>query len=308
MLSILQHSDLKALIKKIPMLANTTHISELGGGLTNWNYRVDTISGTYVLRIGQPSATLLAINRENERMNTERAYLAGVGPALRYALPPENVMVLDWLEAKTLNAFQIQSQPELLLRIAQSLRLLHAGPKFQGNFQFPSLRSQYLKTVLNAGYFLPDEYLHYEPLVIELEQAMALNPESTVPCHNDLLAENFLDDGKKIWIIDYEFAGQNEPSFELGNLASESSLGFEQIEKLCNAYWQNQLPSKIARALGWSIIARFGWVLWASIQEANSPLDFDFRAWGMRKWNSVLPDLQGDHFHKVLENLKRVNS
>jgi thiamine kinase-like enzyme len=162
-----------------------------------------------------------------------------------------------------------------------------------------------LKTVREAGYFLPEPYLQIELRVQQLEEILAATPEELVPCNNDLLAENFMDDGKKIWIIDFEYSGQNEASFEIGNLASESFLSDEKLTKLCDAYWQKHVPSKIARAMAWSMIARFGWVLWASIQEAISPIDFDFRTWGLAKWNSVVPELQGSRYQQVLENLKK---
>jgi thiamine kinase-like enzyme len=161
---------------------------------------------------------------------------------------------------------------------------------------------------VDAGYFLPDQYLEMEPRVQRLEEILTSTPEELVPCNNDLLAENFMDDGEKIWIIDFEYSGQNEASFEIGNLASESFLNEEKLEHLCDAYWQAHIPSKINRAMAWSMIARFGWVLWASIQEAISPIDFDFRSWGMVKWNSVLPELQGSRYQKVFEKLTQVHS
>ena len=152
---------------------------------------------------------------------------------------------------------------------------------------------------------MPENYLQVEPLVLALEKALASTPEVLVPCNNDLLAENFMDDGRKIWIIDFEYAGQNEASFEIGNLASESFLTDEQLTTLCDVYWGKHVPSKIVRAQAWSMIARYGWVLWASIQEAISPIEFDFRSWGMKKWNSVLPEFLGGRYENILENLKQ---
>jgi thiamine kinase-like enzyme len=293
---------------KIPAFAQVNGISRLEGGLTNANYRVDTASGTYVMRVSDATSTVLGINRENERVNTGIAHRAGVGPAVVDALPDENILVISWINARTLHGFDIHSQPELLPRIASALRALHSGPGFQGEFHFPEVRSNYLKTVMENGYFLPDLYLTMDTLVLELERVMASNPEELVPCNNDLLAENFMDDGKRIWIIDYEYAGQNEASFEIGNFSSEINLNDEQLIRLCDAYWERHSPSKVARAMAWSMIARYGWVLWASIQEAVSPIDFDFRKWGMEKWKSVLPELQSSRYHTVLENLKNSNS
>jgi thiamine kinase-like enzyme len=308
MLTLLQDPRLRAIRNQIPLLSSAWNITALGGGLTNRNYRVDTSEGTYVLRIGDPASGILGINREDELVNTARAHQAGVGAALVASLSDENVLVIEWLEARTLHANQIQSEPDLISRIALALRQLHQGPAFQGHFHFPALRKKYLKTVLESGYFLPDQYLKLEPCVTELEKWMEVKPEPLVACNNDLLAENFLDDGMKIWIIDYEFAGQNEASFDLGNLAGESFLDETQITRLCDSYWQEHLPEKIVRAKAWSLIARYGWVLWSSIQEGISTIDFDFRNWGMKKWNSVLPQLQGNHYSDLLEMLKQSHS
>jgi thiamine kinase-like enzyme len=305
MSSLMQDSRLIDLRKQIPVLANLKEITLLSGGLTNRNYRCDTAQGKYVMRIAEPSANLLGINRESERINSIRAHLAGVGPPILDSLPLENVLIFGWIEGKTLHAIHLQSQFDILSRIALALRTLHNGPAFMGNFDFTALRRQYLQQVLKAGYFLPDKYLYLESLIKDLENLLAINREKLVPCHNDLLAENFLDDGEQIWIIDYEFSGQNEPSFELGNLAGESLLNDEQINFLCDAYWQQHLPSKIARAKAWSIIARYGWVLWASIQEGISSIDFDFRTWGQKKWNSILPELLGNPYQEILKNLKK---
>jgi len=303
----LQDSKLYELTARLPVLANAKNIMALGGGLTNRNYRVDTSTGSYVVRVGEKKSALLGINRKNESVNTELAHRAGVGAALIESLHEENILVISWIEAKTLCAPDIHSHPDLLRRIAASLRILHSGPAFRGEFYFPTIRKNYLKTVVENNYFLPKGYLDIEPLILELEKIMAKCPESFVPCNNDLLAENFMDDGEKIWIIDYEYSGQNEASFEIGNLASEISLSDAELTILCDAYWQQHMSSKITRSMAWSMIARFGWVLWASIQEAISTIDFDFRNWGMKKWYSVLPELQGERYQIVLENLKKNN-
>jgi thiamine kinase-like enzyme len=296
---------MQAQFQKIPSLSNATAIHQLEGGLTNTNYRVETPGRTCFMRVSHPSTHLLGIDRANEKINTERANLAGVGPAVIDFLPAEKILVIEWINARTLHAANFQTQPSLLVEIAAALKKLHSGPAFQGIFHFPEVWRNYLHTVQQYGYFMPVGYLQHQHLVVALEKALAIVPEQTVPCNNDLLAENFMHDGQKIWIIDYEYAGQNEPSFELGNLASESGLTTEQVAVLCDAYWQAHLPVKITRAKAWSIIARYGWVMWASIQEAVSPIDFDFRGWGLKKWNSVLPELTGETYLKLLTDLNR---
>jgi thiamine kinase-like enzyme len=306
--SLMQDSGLIALCRRIPALADAVNIRALEGGLSNKNYRIDTATNSYVMRVGAAGQELLGIDRVNEIINTHSAWRAGVGPAVIDSLPDEQVLVLGWIDAKTLHATDLQTQPVLLSRIAQALRTLHSATAFQGRFHFPTIRNNYLKKVLKEGYFLPDRYLDFEPLVLELERLLAAHAEPLVPCNNDLLAENFLDDGEKIWIIDYEYSGQNEASFDIGNLAGESFLPDEQLALLCDAYWQEHIPLKLARAKAWSMIARFGWVLWASIQEAISPISFGFRSWGMRKWDSVMPELCGEPYQILLKQLKHDHS
>jgi thiamine kinase-like enzyme len=292
-----------ALKKKVPALADATNISILHGGLTNTNYRLDTPSGSYVIRISDKKTSLLGIERENERTNAQRAFHAGVGAEVIDFLSEDDILVIKWIDAKPLHKDDIQSQPELLRRVATAVKALHRGPKFDRNFYFPTVRRKYLKIVQENNFYIPDDYLRLDPLVEELESLLKINPEALVPCNNDLLAENFLDDGTKIWIIDYEYSGQNEPSFEIGNMASEFCLNREQLVVVCDAYWGQNLDHKIWRALAWSLIARFGWVMWASIQEGISKISFDFRGWGAMKWNSVLPELKGNQYLEILRNL-----
>lgn len=305
MSAFLQDSILDAFIAGIPVLSNVIAISLLEGGLTNKNYRIDTESASYVMRVSDGQPYMLGINRWHEKINTHRAFKAGVGPAVIDSSAKEGVLLISWIDAKTLHAKDMHNNTELIKRIAGALRMLHTGPVFQGDFHFPSMRKNYLHTVLDNNYFIPDHYIETEPLVAALEDALAMNPEPLVPCNNDLLAENFLDDGNKIWIIDYEYSGQNEASFEIGNLVSESGLSENDVITLCSAYWQKDMPAKIARARAWSLIAKFGWVPWASIQEAVSKIDFDFRTWGLKKWNSVLPELKSDGYHTLLKTIKQ---
>lgn len=302
--NMMELEEVQALLAGVPGLATVTSLTALGGGLTNINYKLTTTGGQYVLRVGHPASELLQISRSNERYNTAMANAAGVGPAVIEGITHENILLISWIEATTLHPHDLKTRPDTLPRIAAALRQLHQGPKFQGDFYFPVIRQKYRSIVTKHGYYIPEHYPELEPLVCTLEDALAENPEPWVPCNNDLLAENFMDDCNKIWIIDYEYGGMNEASFDIGNLASESGLSDEQLARLCDAYWQEHLPQKIARAKAWSMIARYGWIMWASIQEAISTIDFDYRDWGKLKWDSVYPELTGKAYTSVLQNLK----
>jgi thiamine kinase-like enzyme len=130
---------------------------------------------------------------------------------------------------------------------------------------------------------MPAGYRALEPFADRLEQVLALAPEPLVPCHNDLLAANVLDDGGDLRIIDYEYSGMNEPSFELGNAMAEARLGEEALAELSTAYYGRHDDALVARAELWGWMASYGWTLWGMIQDGTSPLEFDFWEWSMAK-------------------------
>jgi len=191
----------------------------------------------------------------------------------------------------------------MLPRVAAAVRALHDGPAFQGSFDMRSIRRYYLSVVQEHGYRLPDDYLDLEQQIEALEKAMLPGAEQLVPCNNDLLAANFIDDGDQIWLIDYEYAGMNEASFELGNISSESFLDLGQTRLLVSSYWGRESQTKLARARAWSLLARYGWTLWAAIQDAASPIEFDFWSWGMQKYDSAREELLGAEYQQILQGL-----
>jgi len=275
-------ADLDAVLDKVEALAGRARtVSNLGGGLTNTNLRVTTDEGDYVVRVSANTTGLLGIDRDAEHANSVRAHAAGVGAEVIAYLPDDHVLVLRFLNGRTLTAEDVVPRTE---RIAAALRTLHAGPAFVTDFDMRTIRRRYLDVVTSEGFRIPGDYLDLEPAYARLEDALGLDPEATVPCNNDLLAANFIDDGERIWIIDYEYAGQNEPSFELGNFASENGLDESLTAALTSAYWGSVDDRKVARALAWALLARYGWTLWAAIQAAVSEIDFDFWSWGMQKY------------------------
>ena len=290
-------ADVLDLVAELRVVAGRRwRASELGGGLTNRNFRVTTTDdgprGDYVVRVSSNESGLLAIDRAVERYNTARAYEAGVGAPVVEALPERDVLVVGFLEGRTLAAPDVRDRATIP-RIAEAVHRLHHGPPFVGVFDMRAIRRRYLGIVQEHGFRLPDDYLDLQPRVEALEDAMESGAEPLVPCNNDLLAANFIDDGEQVWLIDYEYSGMNEASFELGNIASESGLDREQTTALVDAYWGVAAPEKLGRALAWSLLARYGWTLWASIQDGVSSIEFDFWSWGMEKYDSARAELLG---------------
>ena len=114
---------------------------------------------------------------------------------------------------------------------------------------------------------------------------------------------NFIDDGEKIWLIDYEYSGNNDACFELGNIWAESFLDYEKLEELVTAYYGADRPDKLARAWLQALLGKYGWTMWASIQSSVSDLDFDFWQWGMGKYDLAQSEFTSARFHKALQQV-----
>ena len=188
-----------------------------------------------MVRIAQPGSELLAIDRKAEHLNSTAAARAGVGaPVLEYVADP-GLLVVGFIDGRAFTDDDIRGGAHLS-RIAAACRQLHGGPRFVSDFNMFDIQRGYLDIVKREGFRLPARYLDFMPQVARIESAFRAHPQPTVPCNNDLLAGNFIDDGDKIWLIDYEYSGNNDPCFELGNIWSEANLSLEQLEELMEAY------------------------------------------------------------------------
>jgi thiamine kinase-like enzyme len=275
----------------------------LAGGLTNTNYKVTTETGAYVVRLAGKDTGLLAIDRENEVHNTIAAAETGVGAPVVAALPEHDALVLEFLDGEVMNREKLR-RGDRLGAVADACRRLHSARRFLRDFDMFEIQRGYLAVVQERGFRLPRRYLDLEPEVRELEAAMRARPEQTVPCNNDLLAENFIDVGGTMRLIDYEYSGNNEPSFELGNIWSESNLAPEQLEELVESYYGRASRAKVARARLWGLMSKYGWTLWGSIQASVSDLDFDFWGWAMEKYDRALEEFDGPEYRRLLEDVR----
>jgi len=274
-------------------------VTPLEGGLTNTNYRVTTPERDVVVRVSTKDSSLLAIDRDAEYANSSAAAASGAAPQVVEYAPNDHLLVVAYVTARTLTADDLHDA-DMLRRVAQVCRRLHSGPRFVTDFDMFEVQRTYLATVLERGLRLPDDYLDLGPQIKRIEGLLRRRPLQTVPCNNDLLAANILDDGSRLWLIDYEYAGNNDPCFELGNLASESDMSVDELTHLVTCYFEGEDPQLAARARLLGVTAQYGWMLWASIQEATSSLDFDFWAWGVDKYERAVATLDGPELETLL--------
>ena len=286
-----------ALLDQVALVKNRSSVTELSGGLTNRNLAIESDGNKYVARISSNSSDLLNINREDEYKNSIIASDAGIGATVYDFLPGKGLLLIGYINGKTFGADDIAHN---LPRVAKAVRTLHGAKPFVSDFNMFTLQKRYLDIVQSNNFIYPDKYLDYEGHVADLKKALSVLPAEIVPCNNDLLPGNFIDDGEKIWLIDYEYSGNNDACFELGNIWAEAFLEYDALVELIDAYYGSHRPEKIARAWLQSLMAKYGWTLWAAIQASISDIDFDFREWGGEKFDLAQSQFTSELFKKSL--------
>jgi len=253
-------------------------VSPLSGGLTNENYLVETGGARYVVRVPGQSTELLSIDRDNEVHNTRAAATTGIGPKVLEVIPELDVMVLEFIEGPTQSAGTLQST-QMANRLIED----------------------YLDIVDAHDVAIPAGYRDRLSTVSEIERAVAAGSLPSVPCHNDLLCENFIDDGRALRIVDYELSGNNDPCFDLGNTAQEAELDDDLRAALCAAYFGKPDPQQLARMNLFALMSDVGWTLWGAIQAKISAIDYDFKGYYTARWQRALEVLESHRFAGWLE-------
>jgi thiamine kinase-like enzyme len=238
-------------------------VEALGGGITNHNFKVWVEGEALVLRIGGKDTALLGIDREHEHEAALLAARLGIGPeVVRFA---DGVLVTRFVEGEVGRV-----DPAV---VGTLLKRLHDAPPIAGRFDSFRVVETYAATASGCGRSLPDAFAWAHELAQRIELVRAAAPR--VACHNDLLAANFIDDGERVWIVDWEYAGMGDPFFDLANFAVNNGLDDEGETALLEAYGSADL-----RALTlMRFMSDFREAMWGVVQQAISELDFDFVAY-----------------------------
>ncbi len=181
----------------------------LGGGITNHNFKVNVDGEALVLRIGGKDTALLGIDREHEHEAALMAARLGIGPeVVRFS---DGVLVTRFVEGEVGRADTAT--------VGTMLRRLHAAPAIAGRFDSFRVVEAYAAAASGRGRSLPDAFGRAHELARQIEALRAAAPR--VSCHNDLLAANFIDDGDRVWVVDWEYAGMGDPFFGPGQFRGQ---------------------------------------------------------------------------------------
>lgn len=294
--------ELVRAMQKVPELAGRDlTLTPLSGGITNRNFRVDA-SGTsdrWVIRLAGNDTHLLGISREVEHAATVAAAGVGVGPEVTAFIRPEGYLVTRFIVGSPVSD-EVVRRPETLRRVADSLRRIHDGPAIPGLFVPLRICEAYRALAIENGVTVPPAYERARTVGRRIETAFLANPLELRPCHNDLLNANFIDDGTRIRIIDWEYAGMGDPFFDLGNFSINHELTEAQDHVLLEAYDGAVRPAHLARLTLMRIVSDFREAMWGVLQQGISTLDIDFVAYADEHFARLLAHAAEPRFEDAL--------
>ncbi|MFD2056707.1 phosphotransferase [Mesorhizobium calcicola] len=269
--------EARAALAAIPILAGYTGPLERLGGLTNLVFK----AGEFCLRI-PGKGTEEYINRANEAVAAREAARAGVSPEVLHVDSATGVMVTRFIAgAETMSPEKFKTRPGCPTRAGEAFRKLHnSGAVFPFRFELFAMIDDYLKVLSTRDVALPAGYHDVVREAGSVRSALAAHPLPLVACHCDPLCENFLDAGDRMWIVDWEYSGMNDPLWDLGDLSVEGKFDTAQDEEMMRAYFGGEAkPAERGRIVIYKAMCDLLWTLWGLIQLANNnPVD-DFRAY-----------------------------
>jgi len=248
----------------------------LDGGITNRNFRLCLGGRDVVVRLPGKDTNLLGIDRAAECEATEAAARAGVGPEVVAFLADPPCLVTAFIPGRPVEAEELRSPP-LLDEVAAALRRVHDGPVLPSRFDSFAVVEDYHETAAERGAMIPAAYGELIERTDTIRQALNSSEHAPVACHNDLLTANFLHDGTRVRIVDWEYAGMGDRYFDLGNLSVNNGFTETDDERLLTAYWGEPCTRRRFAALRlMRIMSDFREGMWGVVQTAISGLDFDF--------------------------------
>jgi thiamine kinase-like enzyme len=300
--------SVEVLLGRIATLAGRDVAWEpLPGGLSHQIYLVNTDKDRYVLRVLRPavSAAGLGVPPEAEVENTLAAARTGIGARVVEVLSDVPALLLEFLPGRTLGAADVRD-PALAEPIATACRALHSGERFGNDFDIFAKREELLALCARHDLPVPDGYHDHDHAIGRLEAALGAAPLPSVPCHNDLLPENFIQSpGGRVRIIDYQLAGNNDPAFELGDIAAEADFDPDQAGRLTAEYFGPEHSVALMARVRLNLIAsNVTWTLWFAVHcglITGGDSGFDYAGEAADKWGQAVRDLTAPGFGRLLD-------
>jgi thiamine kinase-like enzyme len=276
-------------------------IEPLGGGITNHNFKVSLDGEAYVLRIGGKDTELLGIDRCAEHTAALAAAAVGTGPEVVAFLEDEGALVTRFVEGRPVPVEEMRS-PEAIARVVAALKPFHEGPAIPAQFDSFQVVRTYAAAAAERGVQVPPEYERAAEVATRIASLRAA--QARRPCHNDLLNANFILDGTRLWIVDWEYAGMGDIFFDLANFSVNHELVPDEDDELLRLYFGDRTDVDAASLAVMRFMSDFREAMWGVVQQGISELDFDFVDYAQRHLERLERTAAAPRFRAALHTLE----
>jgi len=275
-------------------------VNPINSGITNINFEVIVGKKSFFLSMPSSNSELLNIDYRNKYYNNKICGKINISPKITHFIESENLLVTEFIKSKTSSLAIFQSSKEIE-QLVKNIKLLHNANPFLRNFNMLSQISYY-QNILKKDY-LPQKLNRYVNNIKSLKDKLHLPNNKLVPCHNDLLPENIINKDNQIFIIDFDYSGNNDPCFELGNLSVEMEYDDEQINKLIKSYYGEINENIISRVNLQGVVSDIGWSLWSYVQVKNSNLNFDYSTHAIYRLERAINKMESKEYELWINNI-----
>jgi thiamine kinase-like enzyme len=277
----------------------------LEGGITNRNYLVTLGGNRYVIRVPGKDTSLLGIDRSAERRANENAAAIGVAPRVVAQLDDPACLVTEFVECTEMTAEDLR-EPETMTTVLRELKKVHdSEANLPTSFDSFRVVEEYRDTAASRGGEIPAAYEEAHERAAQIEAALSGPEHDPVPCHNDLLAGNFLRGSERIWIVDWEYAGMGDRYFDLANLAINNELGESQHPELLADYFSaDASPRQVATLRLMLFMSDYREAMWGVVQTVASDLDVDFEDYAATHFARMLKTAGNESFDRWLQDAR----
>jgi thiamine kinase-like enzyme len=277
----------------------------LEGGITNRNYLVTLGGNRYVIRVPGKDTSLLGIDRSAEREANENAAAIGVAPRVVAQLDDPPCLVTEFVDCREMTPEDLR-EPETMKGVIGSLRSVHdTGTDLPTSFNSFRVVEEYRETAAGRGGEIPKAYDEAHERAGQIEAGLSGPEHEPVPCHNDLLAGNFLQGTDQIWIVDWEYAGMGDRYFDLANFAINNELSPSQHPELLSDYFGEEAsPRRVATLRLMLFMSDYREAMWGVVQTVASDLDVDFEEYAATHFTRMLETAAHESFDEWLEEAR----
>jgi thiamine kinase-like enzyme len=294
--------DLEAVVAVVPgWRGQEPTITPIEAGRTNRNFRVEVGGGAFFLRLSDKDTALLGIDRVAEYEAALAAAAAGVGPEVIAHLPEHGCLITHWVPGEPLAEGDME-QESILADVARVVSTIHVGPKLPASFDAFRIVEEYRRVAEERGVAIPAAFGPAHANAGRIEAALAVAPVPVRPCHNDLLADNFLRGQDGLWLVDYEYSGMGDPFFDLGNLSINNGLSEGSQEALLHLTFGEVTDAHRARLRLMRVMSDFREAMWGVIQQALSTLDIDYVAYADKHFDRLSRSMADRRFERWLDH------